>query len=179
MGAGSARSTSSTPSTRECLAIEVDTSLPSARVIRVLDRLVWQHGLPDALRVDNGPEFISTALDRWAFAHGVALHFIQPGKPVQNAHVESFNGHFRDECLSQAHWPTIARARVEAELWRVDYNGVRPHSSLRLRDLKAFGDRSSRGAAFGGAAAASIGESAEAPRHQSACQLTEERIEIN
>ncbi len=166
--------------TRECLAIEVDTSLPSARVIRVLDRLVWQHGLPDALRVDNGPEFISTALDRWAFAHGVALHFIQPGKPVQNAHVESFNGHFRDECLSQAHWPTIARARVEAELWRVDYNCVRPHSSSRLRDpegLRRSGSRQVPPSA--GAAAASIGESAEAPRHQSACQLTEERIEIN
>jgi putative transposase len=113
--------------TRECLAIEVDTSLPAARVTRVLDRLVWQYGLPFALRVDNGPEFISTALDRWAFQHGVALHFIQPGKPVQNAHVESFNGRFRDECLAQAHFPTLARARVEIELWRVDYNCERPH----------------------------------------------------
>jgi putative transposase len=166
--------------TRECLAIEVDTSLPSARVIRVLDRLVWEHGLPESLRVDNGPEFISTALDRWAFAHGVALHFIQPGKPVQNAHVESFNGHFRDECLSQAHWPTIARARVEAELWRVDYNCVRPHSSLRYETPKAFGDRARcQVPPSAGAAAALIGESAAAPSHQTACQHIEERIEVN
>jgi putative transposase len=91
--------------TRECLAIEVDTSLPAARVTRVLDKLVWQYGLPETLRIDNGPEFISTALDRWAFQHGVALHFIQPGKPVQNAHVESFNGRFRDECLAAGRHP--------------------------------------------------------------------------
>ncbi len=130
--------------TRECLAIEVDTSLPPARVTRVLDRLIWEYVLPEALRVDNGPEFISTALDRWAFAHGVAPHFIQPGKPVQNAHVETFNGHFRDECISPAHWPTIARARVEAELWRVDYNCMRPHSSLRYETTKAFGDQARR-----------------------------------
>jgi len=93
--------------TRECLAIEVDFSLPSARVIRVLDKLVWQYGLPESLRVDNGPEFISVAMDRWAFQHGVRLDFIQPGKPTQNAHVESFNGHFRDECLAQSHFPTL------------------------------------------------------------------------
>ncbi len=70
---------------------------------------------------------------------GVALHFIQPGKPVQNAYVESFNGRFRDECLSQAHYPTLARARVEIELWRIDYNRVRPHSSLDYRTPEAFG----------------------------------------
>jgi putative transposase len=116
--------------TRECLAIEVDTSLPSARVARVLDRLVWELGLPESLRVDNGPEFISMTLDRWAFQHGVLLDFIQPGKPTQNAHVESFNGRFRDECLAQAHFPTLARARAEVELWRVDYNCHRPHSAL-------------------------------------------------
>lgn len=166
--------------TRECLAIEIDTSLPSARVIRVLDRLVWQHGLPEALRVDNGPEFVSTALDRWAFAHGVALHFIQPGKPVQNAHVESFNGHFRDECLSQAHWPTVARARVEAELWRVDYNCVRPHSSLGYETPKAFGDRARlEMPPSAGAAAALLEGTAATPSLHSACELREERIEVN
>jgi putative transposase len=166
--------------TRECLAIEVDISLPSARVVRVLDTLVWRHGLPESLRVDNGPEFISTALDRWAFQHGVRLDFIQPGKPTQNAHVESFNGHFRDECLSQAHWPTIARGRVEAELWRVDYNCVRPHSSLAYETPKAFGDRARcELPPPAGAAAALIGESAAAPSHQTACQFMEERIEVN
>jgi putative transposase len=166
--------------TRECLAIEVDTSLPSARVIRVLDKLVWQYGLPEALRVDNGPEFISTAMDRWAFQHGVKLDFIQPGKPTQNAHVESFNGHFRDECLAQAHYPTLARARVEIELWRIDYNCQRPHSSLRYETPKTFGDRvRSQVPPSAGATAVLIGESAEAPLHQTTCQLVEERIEVN
>ncbi len=125
--------------TRECHAIEVDTSLAGGRVVRVLDALVAKHGRPDGITVDNGPEFISQALDRWAFANGVALHFIQPGKPVQNAYVESFNGRFRDECLSQAHFPTLARARAEIEIWREDYNRVRPHSSLDYRTPEAFG----------------------------------------
>ena len=103
--------------TRECLAIEVDTSLPSARVVGALDRLVWRYGLPQTLRTDNGPEFISMNLDAWATRHGVKLDFIQPGKPVQNAHVESFNGHFRDECLAQQRFPTVTRARAEIEAW--------------------------------------------------------------
>lgn len=125
--------------TRECLSIEVDTSLTGGRVVRVLDALIAKHGKPDGITVDNGPEFISQALDRWAFANGVALHFIQPGKPVQNAHVESFNSRFRDECLAQSHFPTLARARAEIELWRIDYNEVRPHSSLDYRTPAAFG----------------------------------------
>lgn len=125
--------------TRECLGIEVDTSLTGARVARVLDRLVAKYGVPSAIRVDNGPEFISRALDRWAFEHRVELHFIQPGKPVQNAHVESFNGRFRDECLSQLQRPTLARARVEIETWRVDYNCSRPHSALGYRTPEEFG----------------------------------------
>jgi putative transposase len=166
--------------TRECLAIEVDTSLPSARVVRVLDRIVWQYGLPESLRVDNGPEFISMALDRWAFAHGVALHFIQPGKPTQNAHVESFNGHFRDECLSQAHWPTVARARVEAELWRVDYNCHRPHSSLGYQTPQAFGDkaRSRLPPAAGAAAAIVQAENRRLGQHDT-CNTMEAMIEVN
>jgi putative transposase len=166
--------------TRECLAIEIDTSLPAARVVRVLDKLVWQYGLPESLRVDNGPEFISTALDRWAFQHGVKLDFIQPGKPTQNAHVESFNGHFRDECLSQAHWPTVERARVEAELWRVDYNCVRPHSSLRYETPKAFGDRvRCQVPPPARAAAALLGGETGAPRHQLTCNSAEAMIEVN
>jgi putative transposase len=126
--------------TRECHAIEVDTSLPGGRVVRVLDALIAKHGRPSGITVDNGPEFISQALDRWAYANGVTLHFIQPGKPVQNAYVESFNGRFRDECLSQIHFVTLARARAEIELWRVDYNRVRPHSSLDYRTPEAFGE---------------------------------------
>jgi len=124
--------------TRECHAIEVDTSLTGTRVARVLDALVAKHGVPAGITVDNGPEFISRALDRWAYEHRVALHFIQPGKPIQNAHVESFNGRFRDECLSQMHFPTLARARAEIELWRVDYNTRRPHSALAYRTPEEF-----------------------------------------
>jgi putative transposase len=126
--------------TRECHAIEVDTSLPSARVVGVLDRLVWRHGLPESLRVDNGPEFISMAMHDWAMRHGVTLDFIQPGKPTQNGHVESFNGRFRDECLAQDRFPTLPRARFEIEGWRIDYNTKRPHSALRYMTPKAFGD---------------------------------------
>jgi putative transposase len=166
--------------TRECLAIEVDISLPAARVVRVLDRLVWEYGLPEALRIDNGPEFISTALDRWAFQHGVALHFIQPGKPVQNAHVESFNGHFRDECLAQAHFPTVPRARVEIELWRVDYNCERPHSSLRYLTPKAFGDFVRRDLPPpAGAAAALVKVPEKTPGQQATCKHVEQEMEIN
>lgn len=90
--------------TRECLVIiEVDTSLPGDRVVEVLERLVADRGVPTILVIDNGPEFAGKALDQWAYQRGVKLHFIDPGKPEQNAYVESFNGKFRDECLN-AHW---------------------------------------------------------------------------
>jgi putative transposase len=166
--------------TRECLGIEVDTSLPSARVVRVLDKLVWLFGLPASLRVDNGPEFISNALDGWADQHGVKLDFIQPGKPTQNAHVESFNGRFRDECLAQARFPTLARARGEIELWRVDYNTERPHSSLDYRTPKAFGDLVRRKVpASPGAAAASLdGEKDRHPLDRARDEAAG-RVEVN
>lgn len=116
--------------TREALWIEVDNSLPGLRVVRVLERVAQERGLPEAIQVDNGPEFISRVVDQWAYANGVALHFIDPGKPVQNAFIESFNGKFRDECLNQ-NWHTgLEDARRIIETWRVDYNTVRPHSSL-------------------------------------------------
>ncbi len=116
--------------TREALAIEVDTSLPGLRVVQVLERLKQTRGVPAAIQVDNGPEFISWAVDRWAFENGVALHFIDPGKPTQNAYMESFNGKFRDECLDQNWFVDLADARQQIEAWRVDYNTARPHSSL-------------------------------------------------
>ncbi len=90
---------------RECLAIAVDTSLPGAPVVRVLERLCATHGRPATITVDNGPEFAGLALDAWAYKEGVRLDFIDPGKPTQNGHLESFNGKFRDECLNQ-HWFT-------------------------------------------------------------------------
>jgi putative transposase len=116
--------------TREALWIELDTSLPGLRVVQVLGRVEQERGLPEAIQVDNGPEFISRVVDQWAYANGVALHFIDPGKPVQNAFIESFNGKFRDECLNQNWYTSLEDARRIIEAWRVDYNTVRPHSSL-------------------------------------------------
>ena len=116
--------------TRECLAIEVDRSLPGLRVARVLDRLHATIGLPPSIVVDNGPEFAGRTLDAWAYARGVTLRFIRPGKPVENAYIESFNGKFRDECLNEHWFVSLADAQATIEAWRVDYNTVRPHSSL-------------------------------------------------
>jgi putative transposase len=127
--------------TRECPAIEVDTSLPGARVVRVLDRLAILRGLPDTIVIDNGSEFTGRALDAWANKHGVKLLFIDPGKPVQNAYIESFNGKFRDECLD-LHWFTdLADAKEKIESWRVEYNRIRPHSSLGNTTPEAFAER--------------------------------------
>ena len=116
---------------REALALTIDHSLPALRVVRVLEAVAAVRGYPRYLRVDNGPEFISQALDAWAHAHGVQLVFIQPGKPVQNAHVESFNGKVRDEFLNEHWFGSIAEAQVLAEMFRRDFNTVRPHSALK------------------------------------------------
>jgi putative transposase len=115
---------------RECRAIEVDTSLPGLRVARVLERLRAEHGLPKTIVVDNGPEFSGRLLDAWAYQRGVKLHFIQPGKPIQNAFVESFNSRFRDECLNEHWFLGLSDARERVETWRQDYNTQRPHRSL-------------------------------------------------
>jgi putative transposase len=131
--------------TRECLAIEVDRSLPGLRVVRVLDRLAEMIGLPDILVMDNGPEFSGRALDTWAYARGVQLRFIRPGKPIENAFVESFNGKFRDECLNEHWFASVAEARTLIEAWRVDYNTVRPHSALAGQTPQQFA-RSTEGA---------------------------------
>ena len=116
--------------TRECLAIEVDTSLPGPRVVRVLERLVAERGLPRRVVVDNGPEFASRVVDQWVYDRGIELHFIAPGRPMENAFVESFNGRFRDECLNQHWFTSLGDARRTIEDWRIDYNDVRPHGSL-------------------------------------------------
>lgn len=119
--------------TRECLAIEVDTSLGGHRVVRLLDEVAEGRSLPRRILVDNGPEFTSRVLDQWAHRRGVELRFIAPGRPVENCFIESFNGSFRDECLN-AHWFTrLNEARAVIEAWRLDYNKVRPHSSLGAR----------------------------------------------
>ena len=116
--------------TRECVAIEVDRSLPGLRVARVLERLAATIGLPQTIVVDNGPEFAGRTLDAWAYAHAVTLRFIRPGKPIENAYVESFNGKFRDECLNEHWFVNLVDAKATIEAWRVDYNTVRPHSAL-------------------------------------------------
>jgi putative transposase len=116
--------------TREAVAIEVGSSIPGDRVVRVLDRLKQTRGLPQILISDNGPEFTSRALDVWAYRNQVQLHFIQPGKPAQNSFVESFNSRVREECLNQNWFTGLNDARRQIENWRVDYNQVRPHSSL-------------------------------------------------
>lgn len=116
--------------TRECPVIEVDTSLGGLRVRRVLDRMAIERGLPEAIVVDNGPEFRGRALAAWSEERGVRLEFIQPGKPVQNAYIESFNGRLRDECLNANWFTSLSDARRKIETWRRDYNEQRPHSSL-------------------------------------------------
>ena len=128
--------------TRECVAIEVDRSLPGLRVTRVLDRLHAAVGLPQTIVVDNGPEFAGRTLDAWAYAHGVTLRFIRPGKPIENAYVESFNGKFRDECLNEHWFLSVAEAKAVIEAWRVDYNLVRPHSALGGQTPHQFATRS-------------------------------------
>jgi putative transposase len=115
---------------RESLAIEVDTSINGRRVAAALDRLADLRGLPLSITVDHGPEFEGQVLDGWAYEHRVRLNFIRPGKPVENAYIESFNGRFRDECLNEHWFLTIARARRVTESWRIEYNTERPHSSL-------------------------------------------------
>ena len=115
---------------RESLAIEVDTSLPTQRVIRVLDRLVEYRGKPESIRMDNGPEFISEKLKVWCEERGIRLLFIQPGKPVQNAFIERKNGSMRKELLDAYLFFTLDEVRMLAEEWRMDYNHERPHAAL-------------------------------------------------
>jgi putative transposase len=117
--------------TRECLAIDVAGSIRSARVIEVLSRLISTHGAPRFLRSDNGPEFVSQAILDWLAQARVETALIDPGKPWQNGDNESFNGKFRDECLSVEWFRSRAEARVLIEAWRRHYNHVRPHSSLK------------------------------------------------
>lgn len=124
--------------TRESLVIEVDTSLPGVRVVRVLEQLALIRGLPGSIVVDNGPEFAGRALDEWAHRRGVALQFIRPGKPVDNAYIESFNGRLRDECLNTHWFLSVADARRQIEAWRASYNAARPHSGLAGRTPEEF-----------------------------------------
>jgi putative transposase len=123
---------------RECPAIEVDTSLGGRRVVNVLEKLVETRGLPEIITMDNGPEFAGRALDEWAYRKGVKLNFIRPGKPIENAFAESFIGRLRDECLNTNWFISLKHARITIEDWRIDYNEVRPHSSLNGSTPKEY-----------------------------------------
>nr|WP_156421896.1 IS3 family transposase [Paucibacter sp. KCTC 42545] len=116
--------------THECVDIAVDYGISGQYVTRLLDRAAIFRGYPAAVRTDNGPEFTCRAFIAWAQAHDVRHILIQPGRPMQNGYIESFNGKFRDECLNEHWFQTLPQARSEIAIWRQDYNEVRPHSSL-------------------------------------------------
>ncbi|MBX3604590.1 MAG: IS3 family transposase, partial [Piscinibacter sp.] len=115
---------------KEAVQIAVDTSIPALYVTRVLDQVKAERGLPKVIRTDNGPEFAGRTMQTWAASNGIELRFIQPGKPVQNAYIESFNSRFRDECLSQHWFASLSHMRSVIDNWREDYNHHRPHSTL-------------------------------------------------
>jgi len=135
---------------RECLRIEVDRSLPGLRVIRALEELRETRGLPERIMTDNGPEFTCQAMDRWAHARDVKLQFIEPGRPMQNGYIESFNGKLRDECLDQNWFLDLAEAREITEDYRRDYNEERPHSALGNQTPNEFARRAAGDTPLGG-----------------------------
>lgn len=115
---------------RECLALEVDSSLPAQRVTRVLDQVVDSRGKPDRIRVDNGPEFISHAFKQWCARNQIKIQFIQPGKPTQNGYIERFNRSYRGGVLDAYLFDSMQQVRQLSEVWRMDYNCQRPHDAL-------------------------------------------------
>jgi putative transposase len=116
--------------TRECVGMEVDTSMSSQRVVNVLTRLGMKRSLPLEIGVDQGPEFISNTLISWAKQRGIGLSYCSPGNKNENAFIESFNGRLRDECLNMHWFTSLQEARTLIENWRISYNTTRPHSSL-------------------------------------------------
>ncbi len=130
--------------TREALALEVDTSMGSRRVTRVLEQILAQRGKPTAIRCDNGPEFTSRHFLAWCLERKIELVHIEPGKPVQNAHVESFHGKLRDECLNASWFGNLLEARAKIAAWRREYNEERPHSSLGYLAPREFARPRSR-----------------------------------
>jgi putative transposase len=119
--------------TREAPLLLVARSLPASRVVEALDTLLLVRGRPQAIVCDNGPEFLSLALDQWASAQGIRLDYIRPGHPVENCFIESFNGKLRDECLNQHHFTSLTEAQQQIEAWRQEYHTDRPHRGLGQR----------------------------------------------
>ena len=124
--------------TREALAIEVDFSLCGTRVARILDAIAQLRGYPDTIVLDHGPELTSMVMLRWSTEHRVQLHYIDPGKPTQNAFIESFNGKLRDECLNEHQFWSLGEAQEISQWWRRQYNTLRPHASLGNRTPAEF-----------------------------------------
>jgi putative transposase len=129
---------------RECLAIEAGQSMTGAEVAAVIERLVKERSAPNRIQCDNGNEFISRVLDKWAYEHGVMMDFSRPGKPMDNAMIESFNGTFRDEGLNVNWFLSMEDAREKIETWRVEYNEFWPHSSLGDLTPRQFVDKFAR-----------------------------------
>ena len=153
--------------TRECLLLLVDSALSGEKVAAALENVVSQRGVPMSITVDNGSEFASRAMDGWAYRHGTHLDFIRPGKPVENGYIESFNGRLRDECLNVNLFFSLEDTKEKLEVWRQDYNQVRPHSALGDEAPKAF-------AAAWSKSAASVSELAPRPKiPQQLCSLLE------
>lgn len=126
---------------RKCLALEVNFGIGGRYVTGVLNRLIESYGNPQALLSDNGPEFASNDLDAWAYRHSIKLDFINPGKPNQNAIIESFNGRFREECLNDNQFRSLVEAQVVIKTWQEDYNEERPHGSLEGLTPSEFAKR--------------------------------------
>lgn len=129
---------------RECLNIHVASSIKGDTVVNILEALRSRRGLPERIRVDNGPEFVSKVLDNYSYLNNIKLEFSRPGKPVDNAYIESFNGSLRDECLNTNWFLSIEDAQDKLETWRVDYNQYRPHSSLDNMTPAEFAGQLSR-----------------------------------
>ena len=128
----------------ECVDLAVDYGISGEYVTRLLDRAARFKGYPKAVRTDNGPEFTSRAFLAWAQQHGVRHVLIEPGRPMQNGYIESFNGKFRDECLNEHWFQTLAQAREAISAWRRDYNEVRPHSAIGRIPPARFAERHRR-----------------------------------
>jgi putative transposase len=146
--------------TRECLALEVDTSLPSRRVTRVLAQIIEHRGTPVAIRSDNGPELSSRHFLAWCIERKIDAIHIQPGKPTQNAFVESFHGRLRDECLNVSWFWNLLDARRKIAAWRIEYNCERPHSALGYRTPIEFANK---------AASLSLGSNTTRPDQPQGC----------
>jgi putative transposase len=132
--------------TRESLAIEVGQGITGEQVVAVMNRIATVRGAPKSIRVDDGPEFVSRALDQWAYLHQVTLDFSRPGKPTDNALVESFNGRLRDECLNTNWFLSLDDARRKIEAWREHYNESRPHTALGYVPPREFAQQAARNA---------------------------------